>query len=394
MSKRAEQVAIIGGGIAGPVAALALRKAGLKATVYESYPSTADGLGGTIALAPNGMAALEIVGAAEAVRAVAEPAHRQVMAIGGKRVPMPALAGVEPYQVVRRADLYRILHDRATAEGITIEHGRRLTEAREEGDRVTAVFADGSTATADVLVGADGVQSTVRRLIDPDAPGPSYTGMLAFEGVSAFEVPEEPGTMTFAFGKRGYYIYWPAVGGGTTFGVNVPHPRPLTIKEARAVPVREWMATLLGVYGEDAPGGDLLRHLPPEKLQVSGALYIMPPVPHWYRGRLVLVGDAVHAPSNSSGQGASLAIESAIELARCLRDREVPEAFATYERTRRGRVERIAARAAKINHAKTPGPVARALMSAIMPIFLELAMKPEKTFGPEQRYRIDWPATA
>jgi 2-polyprenyl-6-methoxyphenol hydroxylase-like FAD-dependent oxidoreductase len=393
MSKRVREVAIIGGGIAGPVTALALHKAGIRATVYESYPSTADGLGGTIALAPNGMAALEIVGVADAVRAVAEPAHRQVMAVGGKRVAMPALTGVEPYQVVRRGDLYRILHDRAAAEGVTIEHGRRLTEAREESDRVTAVFADGSTVTADVLVGADGVQSTVRRLIDPDAPGPRYTGMLAFEGVSAAEVPEEPGTMTFAFGKRGYYIYWPALGGGTTFGVNVPHPRPLTIKEARAVPSREWMASLLGVYGEDVPGGDLLRHLPSEKLQVNGALYIMPPVPHWYRGRLVLVGDAVHAPSNSSGQGASLAIESSIELARCLRDIEdVSEAFAAYERTRRARVERIAARAAKINHTKAPGAVARALMPVIMPIFLKLVMKPEKTVGPDQRYRIDWSA--
>jgi 2-polyprenyl-6-methoxyphenol hydroxylase-like FAD-dependent oxidoreductase len=315
------------------------------------------------------------------------------MAVGAKRDAMPALTGVEPYQVVRRSDLYRILHDRATAEGVTIEHGRRLTEAREEGDRVTAVFADGSTVTADVLVGADGVQSTVRRLIDPDAPGPRYTGMLAFEGVSPFEVPEEPGTMTFAFGKRGYYIYWPALGGGTTFGVNLPHPRPLTIKEARAVPSREWMATLLDVYGEDVPGGELLRPLSPEKLQVSGALYIMPPVPRWHRGRLVLVGDAVHAPSNSSGQGASLAIESAIELARCLRDVEdVSEAFATYERARRARVERIAARAAKINHAKAPGSVARALMPVIMPVFMKLVMKPEKTLGPDQRYRIDWPA--
>jgi 2-polyprenyl-6-methoxyphenol hydroxylase-like FAD-dependent oxidoreductase len=395
MNKRVQEVTIIGGGIAGPVTALALHKAGIRATVYESYPSTADGLGGTIALAPNGMPALEIVGVADAVLADAEPAHRQVMAVGAKRVAMPALTGVEPYRVVRRSDLYRILHERATAEGVTIEHGRRLVEAHEKGDRVTAVFADGSAVTADVLVGADGVQSTVRRLIDPDAPGPRYTGMLAFEGVSAIEVPEEPGTMTFAFGKRGYYIYWPALGGGTTFGVNVPHPRPLTIKETRAVPSREWMATLLGVYGEDTPGGDLLRNLPPEKLQANGALYIMPPVPNWYRGRLVLVGDAVHAPSNSSGQGASLAIESAIELARCLRDLpDVSEAFATYERSRRARVERIAARAAKINHTKAPGPVARVLMPVIMPIFMKLAMKPEKMLGPDQRYRIDWPATA
>ena len=386
-------VAIIGGGIAGPVTALALHKAGIAATVYESYPSTADGLGGTIAIAPNGMAALEIVGAADAVREVASPAYRQVMSVNDKRVAMPSLDGVEPLRVVRRSDLYRILQERARAEGVPIEYGRRLTDVREESDRVTAIFDNGEMVTADVIVGADGVHSTVRRLIDPDAPGPRYTGMLAFEGLSPAEVAEEAGTMTFAFGKRGYYLYWPAAGGGTTFGVNLPHPRPLSIKEARAVPSGEWIKTLLDVYGEDEPGGDLLRNLAPEDLQVNGALYIMPPVPHWYRGRMVLVGDAVHAPSNSSGQGASLAIESSIQLARCLRDiPDVQQAFATYERLRRDRVERIASRAAKINHTKAPGPVAKALMPVIMPIFLKLVMKPEKTMGPDQRYRIEWPA--
>ncbi|MFF5294620.1 FAD-dependent oxidoreductase [Paractinoplanes globisporus] len=386
-------VAIIGAGIAGPVTALALHKAGIAATVYESYPSTADGLGGTIAIAPNGMAALEIVGAADAVREVASPAYRQVMSVNDKRVAMPSLDGVEPLRVVRRSDLYRILQERARAEGVPIEYGRRLTDVREESDRVTAIFDNGEKVTADVIVGADGVHSTVRRLIDPDAPGPRYTGMLAFEGLSPAEVAEEAGTMTFAFGKRGYYLYWPAAGGGTTFGVNLPHPRPLSIKEARAVPSGEWIKTLLDVYGEDEPGGDLLRNLAPEDLQVNGALYIMPPVPHWYRGRMALVGDAVHAPSNSSGQGASLAIESSIQLARCLRDiPDVQQAFATYERLRRDRVERIASRAAKINHTKAPGPVAKALMPVIMPIFLKLVMKPEKTMGPDQRYRIDWPA--
>jgi 2-polyprenyl-6-methoxyphenol hydroxylase-like FAD-dependent oxidoreductase len=390
MSKRVQSAAIIGGGIAGPVAALALRKAGIAATVYESYPSPAEGLGGTIALAPNGVAALDIVGAGDQVRQVADPAYRQVMSVNGKRVPLPGLAGVEPLQVVRRSDLHRILHDRAAAEGVGIEHGKKLVSVREE-PAATAMFADGSSVTADVLIGADGVHSTVRRLIDPDAPGPRYTGMLAFEGLSRAEVPEEPGTMTFAFGKRGYYLYWPSKG-GTTFGVNLPARRPLPIREARQTPPEEWLRRLLEVYGEDDPGGDLVRNLAPEALQVNGALYLMPPVPHWHRGRMVLVGDAVHAPSNSSGQGVSLSIESAVELARCLRDLDVPEAFATYEGLRRRRVERIAARAGKINHTKAPGPVAKALMPVIMPIFLKLAMKPEKTIGPEQRYRIDWAA--
>ena len=125
-----------------------------------------------------------------------------------------------------------------------------------------------------------------------------------------------------------------------------------------------------------------------------GALHIMPPVPRWHRGRMVLVGDAVHAPSNSTGQGASLAIESAIELARCLRDLPDPQsAFDAYETLRRSRVERIAKRGAKINHSKAPGRVARMFMPLALPLMFKL-MDVEKTISAEQRYAIDWEARA
>ncbi|MEU8273898.1 FAD-dependent oxidoreductase [Microbispora bryophytorum] len=256
-----------------------------------AYPTGADGAGGSLALAPNGMAALEIVGVADAVRATAQPSTRSVMTLADRtRLELPSLSDVGPLHVVRRADLYRVLRDEAVKQGVRVEYGRRLTGVED----TTAVFGDGIRARFDVLVGADGVHSTVRRLIDPDAPGPKWTGMLALEGVSSYDVPRE-----------------------------------------------EWMRILLETYGEDVPGGDLLRHTPMTSTQVTGALYIMPSVPHWHRDRMVLVGDAAHAPSNSSGQGASLSIESAVQLARCLRDIEdVPQAFATYERLRRSRVER------------------------------------------------------
>ncbi len=172
-------VAIIGGGIAGPATALALRKAGIDATVYEAYPTPADGIGGTLALAPNGMAALEIIGTADAVKSVAQPSSRMVMTVASrKRMELPVLSDAGPLFVVRRADLYRTLHDEAVRQGITIEYGKRLVGV----EHTTAVFDDGSRAGFDVLVGADGIHSTVRRLIDPNAPGPKWTGMLGLEG--------------------------------------------------------------------------------------------------------------------------------------------------------------------------------------------------------------------
>lgn len=112
---------------------------------------------------------------------------------------------------------------------------------------------------------------------------------------------------------------------------------------------------------------------------------------------MVLVSDAAHAPSNTSGQGASLAIESAVQLARCLRDLPDPSsAFAAYERFRRLRVEQIAAGAARVNRAKAPVPVARVLMPLLMPIVMKTIMAPERALAPVQRYTIDWdePVTA
>ncbi|MFC4019867.1 FAD-dependent monooxygenase [Micromonospora sp. GCM10011542] len=384
---------VIGGGIAGPVTALALRRAGITATVHEAYPGTADGIGGTLALAPNGVAALGAVDADEAVTATATPIRRTAMAVGRRRMDLPTLADAPPLRVVHRADLHRVLHDRAVAEGIAFEYGRRLVDVHETGTGITAHFTDGSTASADILVGADGIRSTVRTLIDPAAPGPRFTGLLGFEAVARHRVDAEPGTMTFAFGRRGYYLYWPEPGGGTRWGVNLPRERPMSLVEARAVPAQEWLRTLRDTYGDDDPGGELMRTSTADGLQVVGALQIMPPVPHWHRGRMVLVGDAAHAPSNSSGQGASLAIESALQLARCLRDLpDVPTAFAAFERLRRDRVEKVAARAARINHAKAPGPVARAVLPLLLPLLARTVMDPEKTVAVEQRYRIDFDA--
>ena len=395
----AQTALVIGGGIAGPVAATALAMAGIDAAIYEaraSDPASANGIGGSLALEPNGLAALRIVGADDAVRAAAVPITRSVMSIAskpGREMPMPQ--GLPPRQLIDRGALHRILRDRAEQAGVRIHDAKKLIRVDDHPDGVTAQFADGSTARADVLIGADGVHSTVRRLIDPDAPEARYLGLLGFEGI-AEDAPDTaalaPGAMTFAFGRRAYYLYWKRPDGRIGWGANLPSPQYLTLKEARAVPADDWLHTLRTTYANDVPGARLAAETTSETLQAVGGLHIMPPVPHWHRGRIVLVGDAVHAPSNSTGQGASLAMESAIQLARCLRDMpDARSAFDTYERLRRPRVEKIAARGARISHAKAPRPIAQRMMRLMLPVMIA-TMNIENTMAAEQRFTIDWDA--
>lgn len=387
-----ETAIVIGGGIAGPVTATALLKAGISARVYEAYPGPTFGIGSGLALAPNGVAALDLIGAGDLVRRIADPISRMELSVGGKTLQTPQPPGLPPLQMVDRNELHRVLHDHAVAAGVPIEYEKRLVRVAEGESGVTAYFADGSSATADVLIGADGVRSTVRGLIDPSNPGPEYTGMLGFGALIDNELGLRPGSMVFAFGKRAYYLYGALDEKTIMWGANLPHPEYLSLTQARAVPAERWLERLREAYGEDSPGREFARLTTEQNLEVTGALHIMPPVPRWHRGRLVLVGDAVHAPSNSSGQGASLAVESAVQLARCLRDLPDPgSAFAAYEELRRARVEGVAARARKLNHSKTPGPLARRMMSALMPMMIK-RMDPEKTLGVEQRYRIDWAA--
>lgn len=391
---------VVGGGVAGPVTALALRKAGIDATVYESYDGPAAEAGGFLMLAPNGLAALRVVGVDAALRAVGQPIRTQVFAHGtGNRFGrVSALRGLEPSLLIPRGELSRLLSDAAVAQGVKVEYGKRLVAVEERPGAVIAEFADGTAAEGDVLIGADGIHSAVRPLIDPAAPQPEHAGLISF-GAPAPRAAKpawvRDDEMYFVMGKRAFFGYFQRSDGRMMWFSNLPHQDPLTGAQARSVPSALWWDRLREVYAGDVPAEELVGATDPDDLVVLGTMEAMPPVPHWYRDRMVLTGDAVHAPSSSSGQGASLAIESAIELARCLRDLpDPPSAFAAYEKLRRERVESIAATAAKTNRQKSGGPVARTFIRLLAPLAMKTFLTPEKMFGPVHRGRIDWDAPA
>jgi 2-polyprenyl-6-methoxyphenol hydroxylase-like FAD-dependent oxidoreductase len=131
---------VIGGGIAGPVTALALQKAGITATVYEAYETVTSSLGGSLAIAPNGVAALRVVGADEIVIAIATPTDRMAMSVDSTSVRLPTVEGVGPYQCVERNELHRALHDEIERRGIRIEYSKRLADVKDGPNAVTAVF--------------------------------------------------------------------------------------------------------------------------------------------------------------------------------------------------------------------------------------------------------------
>ncbi|MEU4443351.1 NAD(P)/FAD-dependent oxidoreductase [Actinosynnema sp. NPDC050801] len=380
---------VIGGGIGGPVAAIALRKAGIEASVHERYDRTADGSGGALSIAPNGLQALDVLGLADVVREIGTPMTAMELQTWTGRT-LGRFGGEPPQLLVWRSDLYRVLREEAARRGITIEHGKELVDAVDHGSHVTARFADGSERDSDLLVGADGIRSTVRRVVDPDAPGPRYAGLLGFGArMARTGEPSTGGAMRLVSGKRAFFGYQVDADGSGGWFANLPRRTPLTTAQARATDPGQWLDVLGEAFAPDrTPAARMIAATDPAGLVVTGALEDLPSVPRWSRGRMVLIGDAAHATSPSSGQGASLAFESAVQLARCLRDLPHEDAFRVYETLRRGRVERIIAQAARTNRDKAAGPVGRVLRDALMPLAFKF-VDPAK-FTWQFDHRIEW----
>ncbi|MEJ2858448.1 MULTISPECIES: FAD-dependent monooxygenase [unclassified Saccharothrix] len=332
---------IIGGGIAGPVTALGLRKAGIDSVVFEAYPTGADDIGAFLTIMHNGLDALRAIDV-EHVVVDNSFAADGVDVYDGAGVLISENRwgdGVTGPRTLRRADLYRALHDELRAQGIAVEHGKRLV-AVEDG--VRAVFEDGTTAEGDLLVGADGLHSATRRIIDPQAPRPRYTGLNIFYGYAeGLDPTTTPGRYHMIAGSRGFFGHSTAPDGTTWWFARTPGP------ERHGGTPDEHRAHAAAFFADDtSPAPEIIRAAGEVH---AGNAYDVPTTPVWHTDRVVLVGDAAHAASPAAGQGASMALEDSVTLARCLRDSTRPrEAFEVYERLRRERVEALVGMSAEL----------------------------------------------
>jgi FAD-dependent urate hydroxylase len=389
---------IIGGGVAGPVAAMALQRAGIDAVVYEAYaPTTDEEVGSYLSVATNGIDALRAIGADRPVLRAGFPTPTNVLLSGaGRRLGTVSNGGRLPdgttAHTIKRARLYRTLQRQVADRGIQVELGRRLVDAEPTSDGgVLARFDDGTRAAGDVLIGADGIHSTTRTLIDPAAPRGRYVGLVNFGGYTDQAAPgAEPGTWHMIFGRRAFFGYAVDPEGGTVWFANVPRP-PVSQAERAATTAEQWQRQLVELFAADhGPASDLIAA---GTLELAGDnTHDLPRVPTWRKGPMVIVGDAAHAPSPTSGQGASMAAEDAVVLAKSLRDLpDVPRALAAYEGLRRRRVERIVAQGARTGSAKTPGPAGRVLRDLLLPVVFKLVAT-DRSRAWIYRHHLDWDA--
>ncbi|TQS46076.1 FAD-dependent oxidoreductase [Cryptosporangium phraense] len=325
---------VVGAGIGGSTAALALSAAGWDVTVHEAHPKLAgSGPGAFLTLAPNGLLALEQVGAASVARSVGfELSTLALLDASGFEV---AVRPMGEFRCLLWIELVAALHREVRQRGIPVLHDRRVESV--------------SGREADVVVGADGLWSTLRRAIDPARP--RYTGQRVFFGytpgaVSVAGVSAAPGRFTIIRGSASVFGYTVSPSG-----------------------VAYWFARVTDALGSDESPGYLLDRLRPDATPAAGLAaasggrirvtdaYDLPGVRRWRAGRLLLLGDAAHAAAPATGQGASMAMEDAVILAKALRDSDdVDAALALYERVRRPRVEANTEASARSTAGSAPGP--------------------------------------
>ncbi|MET7338185.1 FAD-dependent monooxygenase [Nonomuraea sp. NPDC005650] len=352
-------IMVIGGGIAGNAVALALHQAGFEVAVYEAHPDSTADIGAFLTIAHNGMTALAQLGAAGVVADSGFPitSLRLTDANGAELRTAPLNGRDDPltqYRSLRRAALCRVLQAEVRRRGIPIQHGRRLESYEEDGDGVTARFGDGGSERAEVLVGADGLGSALRTVLNPAGARPRYIGQRVFYGYSAEAAPPTvPARIEMIRGSATAFGYMVSPAGETYWFARVFGPELTPGEIAEGTPAH-WRDELLPLLrGDDTPAVGIVEATG-DRLMVTNS-HDLPDVPRWHTGRAVIIGDAAHTASPATGQGASMALEDAVVLAKALRDTGTPQrALALYESLRRPRVEANMANSARLSGAEVP----------------------------------------
>ena len=376
-----QEIAVVGGGIAGFAVAVALAQRGAQVTVLEQAPEIAE-VGAGLQISPNGLAVLDALGLGETARARAmkSQAVELVDGLSGARVLRMDLARLRPKQtflLFHRADLLDLLMQGALALGVKVETGARVSRV-DVGKRSTLIEVEGQASReAAFAVGAGGLHSLMRVAINGPRK-PFFTGQVAWRAL----VPAQGGEPVEAKVRMGpgrHMVSYPLRGGSV---INL-----VAIEERAAWADEGWHHrddpdNLRRAFARFAPDAQaLLARV--DEVHLWG-LHRHPVADQWYRGRAAILGDAAHPTLPFMAQGAVMALEDAWVLAECLGEVGLDEGPALYQARRRPRAARVIeaanANAKNYHHAN---PLARALGFG--------ALRVANALAPEQMLaRYDW----
>jgi salicylate hydroxylase len=334
---------VAGAGIGGTAAALALARAGIDVQVYEQAQQLAE-VGAGVSLAPNGLRMLERLGVGEGIgRLGARHVSTQLLLSDGRPVRH------EPDQFARaggnvgihRADLLGLLAGKLPPG--TVHTGHRCTGFSQDADSATVGFADGTTARADVVIGADGIHSVLQGFVVEPAE-PAFSGVVAYRGLVP-RLDEYPaGTMRMWAGETKHFLVFPVRAGQLLNYVGFV-PSDTSVRESWSAPGDPAALTAHFAGWDPAIASVIAAISGPGGSGFQWAMYDRTPLPRWSSGRLTLLGDAAHPMLPHLGQGVNQALEDAVVLATLLgaspNSADVPHALTTYEGLRRDRTARV-----------------------------------------------------
>ncbi len=335
---RTPKVAIVGAGIGGLTAAIAMHRRGIEVGVYEQSPQIAE-IGAGVSLSPNAIKAFRALGLDQHIAAIGFESDNQLVRAwdSGDILSKVFRKGVyqkefgAPYLSAHRADLVEVLRQQLPSNVIHLN--ARCTGVETSGSTARALFADGTEIDADLIVGADGIRSAVRQsLFGRDAP--RFTGSVCWRGLVPLDA-FPPGTistdLTLYMGPRSHVIHFMVRRGALiNFVAHVETDAWTQESWTEECERSEVMETFAGWHEP------LLRLLGSSNRYYKWALYDRDPLERWSKGRVTLLGDAAHAMLPHIGQGACMAIEDGYALAELVSryPDDVTEALRQYERLR------------------------------------------------------------
>lgn len=348
MTRLESRIAIVGAGLGGAALGALLQQAGYDVRLYEQAPAFGR-LGAGIHLGPNTMRVLDKIGIAQKLidNGVQPEAWISRTWDTGELLFTFPLKGVServygaPYLTVHRGDLQEYLVN-ALHEG-TVHYGKKLSSIEEGKKGARLLFEDGSSAAADIVVGADGVYSKVREHIFGIDP-PRYTGVIGHRALFATELLGD-----LEIGD--YTRWWAPDRNLIVYFLNKDRKEIYVVTGA---PQAEWNYSTSSAPCTKDEFREVFKGFTPNALKVvdatppqalsKWAFFDREPLPTWHKGRAVLLGDACHPMKPHMGQGAAMAVEDAAMMVRCFNEIGIDnheKAFALYEANRHERATRV-----------------------------------------------------